>query len=463
MPFLAESVEPNEDFTQWTVTLREGVTFHDGTPLDAAAVIKNFETQRADPLVGLAVRPFFPEEGATELVDDLTVRFNLLEGNRYFPGTLASQLGYVASPAWIDAAAADPTLNQQPVGTGPFVFESRSEDSVTSFTRNDEWWNGEVYLDRLEFLPVTDPANRNDLLLNGELDALQGSDPESVDVLLNEPSVQSVFDESGEETFVMLNSEQPPFDDVRARQALALATPLQNYRTLIGLGTASPADQRFTEDSQYYAPDVVQEGDDLEAARALVEEYCAERGTEDNPVLGTPTCSDGKINMEYQFSGPSVINTRAADLFREGWSSLFNITNNELQQDAHIQEAALGQFNTAYWRQFGAVDPSLDNVWLLCRTIGGISLNWTRLCDESRDALLLEGQLAEPGAERDAIYQEVSQKMHDDYVYIFLVHTPWDNAFAENVRGVCDRTSPEGEELLCSSNGRTWFESTWLA
>ncbi|WP_420450662.1 ABC transporter substrate-binding protein [Ilumatobacter sp.] len=463
VPYLAETVEPNEDFTQWTVTLREGVTFHDGTPLDADAVIVNFEAQRADPLVGLAVRPFYPEEGAVAAVDDLTVQFNLLEGNRYFPGSLASQLGYVASPTWIAAAVEDPTLNQAPVGTGPFVFENRSEDSVTSFTRNDEWWNGEVLLDRLEFLPVTDPANRNDLLLNGELDALQSSDPESVDVLLDEGSVQSVFDESGEETFVMINSEAPPFDDIRARQALTLATPLQNFRTLIGLGTASPADQMFTEDSRYHDPEIVQEGDDVAAAQALVDEYCAELGGGSNPVLGTPNCTDGKINMEFQFSGPSTINTRAADLFREGWSSLFNITNDELQQDAHIQEAALGQYNTTYWRQFGAEDPSLDNVWLLCRTVGGISLNWPRLCDEERDALLLEGQLAEPGPDRDAIYQQVSQTMHDAYTYIFLVHTPWDNAFAENVRGVCDRRSPEGEQLICSTNGRTWFDTTWLA
>ena len=101
-------------------------------------MLRNFETQRGDPLVGLAVKPFYPEEGAATKIDDLTIQFNLLEGNRYFPGALSGQLGMVASPAWIDAALADPTLNQQPVGTGPFVFDSRSEDSITTFVRNDE-------------------------------------------------------------------------------------------------------------------------------------------------------------------------------------------------------------------------------------------------------------------------------------------------------------------------------------
>ena len=464
VPYLAESVEPNDDFTQWTVKLRPDILFHDGTPLNAEAIVKNFEIVRNDPLVGIAVKPFYPEEGAIEIVDDLTVQFNLLEGSRYLvPGALSGQLGMVASPAWIDAALADPTLNQQPVGTGPFKFDSRSEDSITTFVRNDDWWGGDVYLDKIEFVPVTDPASRNDLFFGGDLNALQGSDPESVEALLNEPGVQSVFDETGEETFNMVNSAVPPFDDIRARQALAFATPLENYRQLIGLGTASPADQMFTEENPFYNPDVVQQGDDIEAARPLVEAYCAEKGSDVNTVLNGPTCTDGKINMEYQFSGPSVINSRAADIFNEGWSALFNVTFQEVAQDDGIQQAALGQYNVVYWRQFGGEDPSLDNVWLLCRTVGGISLNWPKFCDPDRDALLLEASLAENGPEREAMYQQLSQRLNDDFLYTFLVHTPWDNAFSEDVRGACSRLSPEGDPLICSTNGRNWFSSIWLA
>ncbi len=201
----------------------------------------------------------------------------------------------------------------------------------------------------------------------------------------------------------MINSSVPPFDDVRAREALARATPLENYRNLIGLGVAPAADQAYTPEQQFYNPDVVQVGDDPEGALALVAEYCAEKGTEENPMLGGPTCTDGKINMELQWSGPSVVQTRIAEILDEGWKAAgFNVTFDELPQDAHIQQAALGQYNVVTWRQFGAEDPSLDNVWVLCRTIGGISLNWPKYCDEERDALLLEGQLLENGPERVA-------------------------------------------------------------
>jgi peptide/nickel transport system substrate-binding protein len=464
VPYLAESIEPNEDFTQWTVKVRANVLFHDGTPLNADAIVKNFETARADPLVGLAVKPFYPETGATTVIDDLTVQFNLLEGWRYFPGALSSQLGMVASPTWIDAAVADPTLNQAPVGTGPFKFDSRSEDSVTRFVRNDDWWNGEVYLDALEFAPVTDSAERNELFFGGDLQALHNSDPASVDELRADDSVQSVFDESGEESFAMINSAVPPFDDIRAREALSRAAAITDYRDLIGLGIASPANGPFTPDSPYYNPDVVQVGDDPAASLALVAEYCAEKGADINTVLGTPTCTDGKINIELQWSGPDVNQTRIGDLLDAGWTEGgFNVTFDELAQDAQIQQAALGQYNVVTWRQFGAEDPSIDDVWLLCRNIGGISLNWPKFCDEERDALLLQARVMESGPERNALYQELSRKLNEDYLYIFFIHTPWNTAFAGDLRGVCDRTAPTGEALICATNGRNWFSSAYFA
>ncbi len=179
VPYLAESVEPNEDFTVWTVTLREGITFHDGTPLNAEAMRQELRDPARRPARRTRGRTVLPGRGRDDhrRRPDRAVQPDPGEGNRYLPGALSGQLGMVASPAWIDAAVADPTLNQQPVGTGPFVFDSRSEDSITTFVRNDNWWNGEVYLDAIEFVPVTDPASRNDLLFEGDVDALQSVRP----------------------------------------------------------------------------------------------------------------------------------------------------------------------------------------------------------------------------------------------------------------------------------------------
>ena len=462
VPYLAESFTPSADFKSWQVKLRPGITFHDGSPLNADALIVNLEARLASPLVGLTVKPFFPETGATEKIDDLTVQFNLLDANAYFPATVTGQLGMIASPAWLQAASADATLNQQPVGTGPFKFESRSQDSVTTFGRNDDWWGGDVYLDALEFYPVPDADTRVDLMFGDELEGLQTTDASAVLDLQGDESIQNVLDDSGEESFAMINSAVPPFDDLRARQALAYATPRQDYEDLIQLGVNRMADGVFIPESPFYNPDVHQVGDDPDTAVGLAADYCAEKGSDTNTVLGQPACTDGKINIELQWSGPSVTQTRIAELLDEGWSAAFNVTFDELLQDEQIQQTALGQYNVTTWRQFGGEDPSADNLWLLCRTIGGVSLNWPRYCEEDRDALLLQAQATEDPAERAALYQQLEQKVNDAFTYVFFVHTLWDNAFAENVHGVCSRTSPEGELLKCASNGRTWFSSVWI-
>lgn len=463
VPYLAESFTPSDDLRSWTVTLRPGITFHDGTPLNADAVIASFEAQRTSPLVGLAVQPFFPTEGAVEKIDDLTLQFNLSEPHRHFPTYVTGQLGMVASPTWLAAAAADPTLNQQPVGSGPFVFDSRTQDSVTRFVRNENWWKGEVYLDAVEFYPVPDPDAATDLLLGSEMDGLHLTNPGSIVRLIEADGIQNVLNDTGEESFVMMNTSVPPFDDLRARQALQWATPRQQYLQLIGLDVLRQAAQRFTPESPYANPDVTQPGDDPAQAATLAEAYCAERGGDQNPVTGTATCTDGKINIEYQFAGPSVIGTRIADLMSSGWSAAFKVTVTTVFQDELIQNAALGAYNTVAWRQFGSNDPAADNIWLLCRTIGPISLNWPRYCDDERDALLIQAQAEADPEARAALYQQVEQRIADAATYVFLTHTMWDNAFAANVRGVCSRTSPDGAPLVCTDGGVAWFDSTWLA
>ena len=445
--------------------LRDGITFHDGTPLDAEAVVINFEAQRSHPLVGLAVRPYFPEDGAITIVDDLTVVFTLLDANANFPTNLTTQLGYVASPTWLQAAVIDSALNQAPVGTGPFVFESRSENSVTRFVRNDDWWGGEVYLDAVEFLPVPDSDLRADLLFGGELEALHTTNQASILDLTGDDSVQNVLNDAGEESFAMMNTSIPPFDDVRARRALTLATPVDLYNELIGLGVSRPAEQMFTPESPFYNPAVVQEHDDVAGAQALIAEYCAERGGEENAFLATTNCTDGRINIELQWSGPSVIQTRIADLLSEGWTEAgFNVVFDELFQDEHVNQSALGQFNVNTWRQFGEANPADDRIWLLCRAIGGISINWPRYCDEERDALILEIMATPDPADTVDLWHQVVDKINQDYLYIFFHHTLWDNAFAPSVRGVCSRQAPDDPDvaLRCSSNGRTWFSSVWM-
>ena len=452
--WLAESWETNSDCTKWTITLRSGIQFHDGTPVNAEAVEYNFNAQLADPLVSLAVKYLFPTEGALDIIDDLTVRYNLLEPDCRYPSSLlTSQVGMVASPTWLQAALEDPTLDQQPVGSGPFRIDSRILDSQTTVVRNDNYWNGTPYLDAIEFVVITDSDIRGSLLQEGEIDGLVTTNVPTIVDLAEAEGINQFFEDTGDESFTMLQTGRAPFNDIRAREALFLATPNENYQSLINLGIPRTANQIFTPDEPYYNPDIVMVTDSPELAASLVEEYCA-----DVPA----SCTNGKINMEYQYSGPSVAGERTAEVLIEGWKDFFNVTIDMKPQGIHIQEVAFGLFDAVGWRQFGYVNPTTDHTWLRCDTIGGLSLNWPRYCDEERDALLALAKLETEVEPQIEIYQEVSQRINDAFLYIFHSHSLWDVAVRDNVYNICGVTAPNGKELDCLINGDVWFNTTFI-
>ena len=122
-----------------------------------------------------------------------------------------------------------------------------------------------------------------------------------------------------------------------------------------------------------------------------------------------------------QWSGPSVVNTRIAELQNEGWKASFNVTFDELSQADQIQQTALGQYDVTQWRQFGAADPWTDDVWIMCKTVGGISLNWPRVCDPARDALLAAGRAETDPAKRAKVYQDLSAESARR-VHLHLLH-----------------------------------------
>ncbi len=455
VPYLAKTVTPNDDYTVWTIGLRSGISFHDGTALNADAAIKTLQLQKADPTIGLAVRTFVKVGDPFVKVDDLTFEILLNEPWVYFPAFMAGlQFGMIASPTWLEAAAANPALNQEPVGTGPFRFESRTKDSITRLVRNDDYWNGPVYLDTLEFEIVPDGETRATLLVEGALDAMHTNEAEAIEVLRDDDTIENALDDTGDEQLDLINTSRPPFDDIRARKALTYATPQDNYVTLLGAGQLLRADQMFAPGSPFHNPAVVQETDQPEMAVAMAAEYCAD---------APENCTNGKIDMIRQTSGPSVGQTREADLLKQGWSVAFNVTTSMIPLDDHIEDVIFGEFQVADWRQFGAVDPSEDNVWLLCKTAtSAVALNFPRFCSPERDALLLDAQNELDPARRAELYQELAAMVNQDYVYLFYAHTLWDIAMRDNVHGLCARTSPEGVALRCQVNGRVFFDKAWV-
>lgn len=455
-PFLAESATPVGDGSSWQVKVREGITFHDGTPLNADALIANFETAITDPIISLAIVPSYPAENRYEKIDEYTLQYNLIRPSAHFPINLTSQLGMVASPTWLAAAAEDDSLNQWPVGTGPFVIESRNQDVSTKVVKNPDYWRGtdDIYVDAIEFFITTDTALAAEQLAAGDLDIVITDNADATLTLRDADNVSTFENLYSGERFVMLNTRATPMDDIRVRQALTFATDRTAYYDLIAQRTAPLADSMYHPDLIWNNPDVVQEGNMFDQAGPLVDSYCADFAE---------NCTNGKVNIELQFSGPSTLQTRIADVLSDGWEPYFEIERQQLPQDQHILQTAIGQFQVVTWRQFGAVDPDNEVVWLECATAtGGITLNWVRLCNEDRDALLFEQRATGDLDRRVEIMQEIQAEIQATYSYIFLTHANWTVGFRNAVKNICGQTGPDGVVLVCNNQGRGFYHNVWI-
>ena len=462
VPHLAESFTKIGDGSSWQLKLREGIRFHDGTELDADDVVATFQAQLASLVVSLAVRPNYSVDGvlkedAIEKIDDYTVQFNPVRSFAFFPQSLTSQLGQILPSEWLALRAEDPSLDQEPIGTGPYMIESRTQDQSTVLVKNPDYWAADMvdaYLDRIEIYPITDSVVASERLIAGDLDVVITSSSEAILTLRGGDGVRTIENLRSSEDFAMLNVQVPPFDDIRVRQAITFATDRDAYLSLIRQGTAPAADTMFHPDLIWHNPDVVQETNQPDRAAPLVAGYCG-----DFPE----NCTDGKINVELQYSGPSVIQTRIADLLSDSWEDYFNVTQQELLQDQHIIEVATGQYNVVTWRQFGEPDPDNDVVWLQCSTVGPISINWPRDCDPERDALMFEQRSSDDLDRRVEVWRQVQENMRDSYTYIFFNHANWTVGARDNVRGICGQRGPDGDELFCNNQGRIWLQGVWLS
>ena len=459
IPVLAESWTKVGDGTAWQMKVREGVRFHDGTELDADDVVATFQAQLADPVISIAFRPGFHPEEPIRKVDDYTVEFVGVRPSAHLPNAFTSQLGMILPSEWLGRAAADSSLNQMPVGTGPFMVESRIQDEVTVLVRNPDYWAADmidIYLDRIEVYPIPDSAIAAQRLIAGELDLIVVSETGAI-LTLREAADRGVVtfeNHRSDESMLLINARSAVFSDIRARQALTFATDQELYVELLGEGTAEAADTMFHPDLIWRNPDIVQETNMPERAGPLVAGYCA-----DFPE----NCSDGRINMRFGVPGPSVESDRTVDLMAETWGEFFNLDTSVKPLDEMIIDVAIGNYDVALADAFGSVDPDNDVIFMECGSISFISLNFSRHCDPERDELIYEQRAIDDLDRRVEIWHRIQEINRDAYTTIFLTHTNFTIGARDNVHNICGQIGPTGDELFCNNQGRIWPNQIWLS
>jgi len=166
-PLLAESWTVSADGLQYTFKLRQGVKFHDGTPLNAEAVKWNFDRLK-DPQVRVPGRASYPIE-QNDVIDTQTVRVTLKRPYVPFISALSSNPAGILSPAAVDKHDNTYQNYTHPVGTGPYVFQERKKGEKISVTRYAQYWGQKPFYDEVDFRIVPEATTRESLLLAGQV------------------------------------------------------------------------------------------------------------------------------------------------------------------------------------------------------------------------------------------------------------------------------------------------------
>jgi len=297
-PHVAESLEPNDDFTQWTLTLPEGITFGNGDPLTAEAV--QFSVDRLKNAT-VAASGMAQEVESMEVVDDLTLTFNLRQPWGGFPYLLASEGGMVTNPAVVEAMGDNFALNPVGAGVGPYEVERYAPQEEIVLTAKDDYWGGPVCIDTLRFLPNPAGQTAYESFQTGELDVVFMSEAQPVSEAI-EAGVNNYQAISGGQGYLLNGGrgDNPVLADVRLRQAIAHAVDPEVINERVYDGTALPASGLTHPDQRIY-PDVDGLEYDPDRASELVEEVRAEGewdGTVRITAGDTPTAIESAVTME---------------------------------------------------------------------------------------------------------------------------------------------------------------------
>jgi peptide/nickel transport system substrate-binding protein len=453
-PYLAQTFTPSADFKTWTIALRSGVTFHDGTALDGAAVAKDLQAAKASPLVGAAMSNI--DTISVDPANPLNVVITTIDPWASLPASLTGQVGYVAAPAQLDAGA--PASSSKPIGTGPFVYKSWEPDKAWVGTKNASYWrtdsdgNKLPYLDQVEFRPIVDHTNRTNALISGEIQLLHTTDWASINRIQSEAEagkLQFVTDQTeAEENFVLMNTSKAPFDDVRVRQAVALCMDPAQIQLVWEAPEDRVADSQFTPTSPWYDPNNGYPKTDVAAGTDLVTQIEAEKG----PIkftLGTT---------------PVPTNTAATQLIAQQLGQCgMEVELTTSEQSKFISDAVTGNYQANLWRQFAASDPDGDYVWWIGRNAtGALALNMARLQDAQVDAALNEARATNDVAARKAAYAKLQERQSQLVPYAWIAHTQWAYGATTAVRNIGNVTLPGGAEAQAFQAGDFRLTETWL-
>jgi peptide/nickel transport system substrate-binding protein len=447
LPYLAKEIRPNRQYTEWTIVVRPGVRFHDGTPLDGAALAINLQAFVDAPLTAAALTTVADiwQTGADRVV--VRMKSPWVPFAAYF----TNLIGWMAAPKYLRSGKLDTA-----VGTGPFMFKEWVPNDHLTVVRNPNYWRSDLpHLDAVVFKVIPDAQARNNALLSGAVDLIQSSDALTLQTFRNKSGFTIITDgmvsavEPDVEMF-LLNCAKKPLDDLRLRRAMAHAIDRNEINSVLLGGFGAPADGPFPAGSPYHAA-TNYPAFDLAKARSLVDDVKRETG----PVAITLKVTN------------SASHRRRGELVQQMLTAAgINAKLSILPTADHIAAVLVGDFDAAAWRSYSASEPDLNYLWWSETTnapLGKLALNLSRLADRDLEKGLTAGRTSRDHATRVAAYQTVARRLGELVPQLWMDRAVWSFVASSAVQNFNFATEPGGRRMLPMTAGKQFLTQTWLS
>ncbi|MGP4072530.1 ABC transporter substrate-binding protein [Piscibacillus sp. B03] len=428
VPGLAHDWDVNDEGTEYTFYLEEGVKFHDGTDFNADAVKTNFE-RWADPehefafadadyvyaMYGIMFGGKKGDESHViediEVVDDHTVTFHLKRPLGYFLQNMAMSYFAITSPAALEEHGAE--INENPVGTGPFKFVSWDRDQSIVLEKNEEYWKeGLPKLDRVIFEVIPENSSRLMALRSGDIDIMDGLNPDDAAGVESDPEIDLYTRAANNFGYLGMNVEKAPLDDKLVRQAINYAVDREAIAEALYAGYATPGVNPLPPGYLGYNDEL--EGYEYDPDKAM--ELLEEAGYGDGVEIELWTMPVARPYMPDPETVADIIRNNleqvgiTAEIVREEWAPYLQKT-----ADGEQQLFMLGWSGTN-----GDPDYFLGSL-LHSDGIGGS--NYTRFSNEEVDELIDQAKVETDQDTRAELYKEAQAIIHEEAPMVVLVHS----------------------------------------
>jgi peptide/nickel transport system substrate-binding protein len=429
VPGLAESWTISKDGLQYTFKLRRGITFHDGTPLNAEAVKFSIERQinPNHPAYKLGKYPFanffFGNVKAVEVLSEERVAFLLNEPRASFLSILTAGAASIVSPTAVMKWGPDyPT---HPVGTGPFRFASWDRGQRVVLEKNPTYWKYPVKVERVIYRPIVEDQARLTELLTGTLDVIVGVPADFVSQLEQNAKITLLKQVGAHVWYLGMNNQKKPFDDKRVRQALNYAVNKDAIVKDVLKGTGASSRGPVLPGTWGADPALKAYPYDPERAKKLLAEAGYPNGF--STTLWVPESGSG-MQAPVAMSTVMQSNLKAVGV---------NVSLQTMEWGAYLAKLRTKEQELfALSWMAGTEDPDMVMYPLLH------SSQWTpvgpnrALYKNARfDALLQQARLTTDQAKRAQLYKEAQRILVDDAPWVFVDHEIQIAALSKRVQG----------------------------